>query len=246
MSNQPQRPTDHPEIVATIAQQLGETQPHPMFQIRRIVQRLGPETALAFLRETLEIEAAGGMPVPDGSRRRTPGGVFFHLVRSRVSPEDRAYIFPYPHQKQKAKKKTQAKPPPPRGELVEPLTWDNRLTFIRKILEEKGAASTVKLTLIGRPGRLVKTSECMVTIMQSGKIPPLPKGLPKPPDTPTTYVLYIAHKQWLKVEEAIKNPEDALIVEGFPVYDPELKGVAVFATNVTTKILQRAKRQESA
>jgi hypothetical protein len=48
------------------------------------------------------------------------------------------------------------------------------------------------------------------------------------------------------VAEALQKPEDVLIVEGFPAYDPELKGLAVFATNVTTKLLQAAKRQEKA
>jgi hypothetical protein len=84
-----------------------------------------------------------------------------------------------------------------------------------------------------------------VTTLQSGKTPPLPKGMPKPPETPTLYVVYIAHKQWRKVAEAIQKPEDVLIIEGFPTYDPELKGLAVFATNVTTKLLQAAKRQEA-
>jgi hypothetical protein len=52
-----------------------------------------------------------------------------------------------------------------------------------------------------------------------------------------------ASKQWKKVEEAIKDPEDVLIVEGFPKTDPEVSAIAVFATNVTTKKLQMAKKQ---
>jgi hypothetical protein len=58
------------ELVDTIADQLGETEPMPVQQIRRVVQVLGPARALMFLEQTLEIEAAGGMLVPDGSRRR--------------------------------------------------------------------------------------------------------------------------------------------------------------------------------
>ena len=34
-----------------------------------------------------------------------------------------------------------------------------------------------------------------------------------------------------------------LIVEGFPALDPQAKSIAVFATNVTTKLLQAAQRQ---
>ncbi|HZB95792.1 MAG TPA: phosphorylated adapter RNA export RNA-binding domain-containing protein, partial [Herpetosiphonaceae bacterium] len=84
--------TDIRGLVRTIAQQLGETQPGPIQQIRRIVQRLGADVALAILQETQQIEAQGGQLLPDGSRRRTPGGVFFTLVKDRVSPKDRAAI----------------------------------------------------------------------------------------------------------------------------------------------------------
>lgn len=50
-------------------------------------------------------------------------------------------------------------------------------------------------------------------------------------------------KQWNKVKEAIANPEDMLIVEGWQAYDDQLKGIAVWAINVTTKALQRQKRE---
>jgi hypothetical protein len=38
------------------------------------------------------------------------------------------------------------------------------------------------------------------------------------------------------------NPEDALVVEGWAAFDPELEGIAVFATFVTTQ-LTRAQRK---
>ena len=87
-------PNSVDETAANIAQQLGETDTIPREQIRRIVDRLGAESALTFLREALKMEAEGGMLLPDRSRRRTPGGVFFYLVRSRVSKKDRAFIWP--------------------------------------------------------------------------------------------------------------------------------------------------------
>jgi hypothetical protein len=82
-----------------------------------------------------------------------------------------------------------------------------------------------------------------MTSMQTSKTPSLPKGLPAPPNSPTSYTVYIAPKQWTKVAEAIRDPEDALILEGFPAYDPALEGIAVFATNLTTKKLQQAQRE---
>jgi hypothetical protein len=70
------------------------------------------------------------------------------------------------------------------------------------------------------------------------------KGLPTPTSTPVKYAVYIAAKQWNKVREAIQDPEDALIIEGFPKTDPEVSAIALFCTNITTKKLQQAQRAE--
>jgi molybdopterin-guanine dinucleotide biosynthesis protein len=37
----------------------------------------------------------------------------------------------------------------------------------------------------------------------------------------TRYSVYITAKQWKKVAEAIADPEDVLIVEGFPMLDAQ-------------------------
>lgn len=99
---------------------------------------------------------------------------------------------------------------------------------------------TAKLTLIGRPGRVIQAGDCVITTLQSsGKLPTLPKGLPVPPAKPTTFVVYIAAKQWWRVETALADSGDALIIEGVPMYDEHLPGVALLAQNVTTKKQQR-------
>ncbi|MBC8170431.1 MAG: hypothetical protein H7X77_02120, partial [Anaerolineae bacterium] len=71
----------------------------------------------------------------------------------------------------------------------------------------------------------------------------LPKGVPVPPATPTFYTVYMGIKQWRKVENAVSNPDDSLIIEGVCAYDPEAAGMVVFVSNVTTKGLEAAKRQ---
>lgn len=43
---------------------------------------VGAEKAVALFESTRRIEASGGMMVADGSRRRTPGGVFVALLRA--------------------------------------------------------------------------------------------------------------------------------------------------------------------
>ena len=229
-------PTNVHTITATIAGQLGETQRGPINQIRRTVQQLGPDAALAILQETQQIEAQGGLMLPDGSRRRTPGGVFFHLVRERTTPEDRAVIFPGWSKRPKSQAAgttTTAPAAQPAAPVVPPEPLPNL----------SGEVRTVKITLIGRPGPVTSSpTGHITTTLQSTRVPSLPKGVPAPPTTPTQYTVYIAAKQWAKVGAALRNPEDVLIVEGFPAADPAHAGITVYATNVTTKVLQQAQR----
>ena len=86
----PKRPDP---TVQHIAAELGETEAQPLAHIARIVRTLGEERARELLQQALEVEQRGGMLLPDGSRRRTPGGVFFRLVRDHTSPQERARIW---------------------------------------------------------------------------------------------------------------------------------------------------------
>jgi hypothetical protein len=209
-----------PGVVAEeIAAELGEPN---VKLIQRIVARIGPDATLAFLAEVLATEAAGGLLTSEGTCRRTPGGVFFYLVRGRIDPRDRWRIWPQDR-------------PQPKQPAV-PFRWEDRLAHLPGLLREPGVAMTAKLTLIGRPGHVIRAGECVITTLQSSsRLLTLPKGLPAPPVQPTTFVIYIAARQWRKVEAALKDPEDALIVEGVPVYDERLPGLAVLAQSVTTK-----------
>ena len=51
-----------------IAAQLGETHAGARATIWRCVRVLGPERAQAFVAQALDVEANGGMLIPDGSR----------------------------------------------------------------------------------------------------------------------------------------------------------------------------------
>ncbi len=220
---------------ASVAQQLNEADPAAIGQIERIVERLGAKTVEVFLRETLEIEALGGIMLCDGSRRRTPGGAFFYLVKGRISRRDRAAV--WPHLARSAGQQKQKSEPP---------AWEECLDLVSEVTEGKGEATIVKITLIGRPGRIVEKADVILTTMQGTKPPTLPKGLPAPPAEPTTYLVYIARKQWVKVAEAIQAPDDRLIVEGYPAFEKRLGAMVVLTTGVTTKNLQAAKREQSA
>jgi len=112
-----------------------------------------------------------------------------------------------------------------------------------EISQHPGEATTVKVTIIGRPGEIVERQGVIILGMKNPTAPSLPKGLPAPPAQPTNYLIFISQKQWRKVAEAITNPEDKLIIEGYPASHPRFTGITVYATQVTTTRLQAAKRQ---
>ncbi len=228
---------DTRSVANEIADQLGEKQYGPRSLITSIVKHCGPDFTRQLLTDSLEIEQQGGMLTTDGLRRRTPGGVFFYLARGRMPREARDLVFP--HRTKRKKNNAAAQPNLPAFD------WEERQAVLEVILQEKGEASTVKITLIGRPGKIEARKDVIITAMtHQAKAASLPKGLPTPPATDTLYTVYIASKQWRKVETAIANVDDALIIEGICTFDEEIKGMAVFATNITTKGLEAEKRQK--
>jgi len=226
-------------LAGRIAEALGETAPDPRGRIARIVLVLGGERAEAFVARTWAIEAAGGMPVRDGSRRRTPGGVFFRLVRASVGSEERARIF-YMGQSGGA-------PPAVRTDGESPSwgAWDARTEGEIAALTpgEQGEATSVKITVVGRPGKVVEREGVVAVALASTGTPSVPKGLPTPGTTRTRYVVLIARKQWTKVAAALADSADTLIVEGYPALEERFAGaITVYATRVTTKQLQAAQK----
>ncbi len=241
---------------AQIAAQLGETVGGPRATIWRIVRTIGPERAHAFVAQAQEVEANGGLLVPDGSRRRTLGGVFFYLVRTQISDAEAVAInVLWRSAAQRRQLGVGAKPPrrttdttappaPPPPPTLPPFVWDAAQPIIAELSANVGAASTVKVTVIGRPTQVVERQSVVVVALRSTKAPTLPKGLPPLPATPTNYMIFVQQKQWNKVQAAMQQPDDTLIVEGYPVYEPRFAGITVYVTQVTTKAMQAAKRTE--
>ena len=198
-----------------MADQLGETVGGARATIWRAVRTLGPERAQAFVAQALEAEANGGMLIPDGSRKRTLGGIFFYLVRTQISDDEamqinRAWRWQqWKQQKRNKQNATDAAPaPPPRP----PFVWDEAAPIIAELTAHPGDASTVKVTIIGRPTQVVERQGVVVVALRSTTSPTLPKGLPPLPSTPTTYMIFIQQKQWTKVQSAMQQSDDALIV----------------------------------
>jgi len=236
-------PPDVWALARGIAAVLGETMPPPIRLITRVVERLGPDRTRAVLGQALTSEAQGGLTLPDG-HRRTPGGTFLSLVRTsaEVSREDKAYIFPR-HGGRPMRAAGDDRPPTPVA--PPPVAWtDDIYHALAQQLQQdtSGRATTVKITVIGRPGAVVEQGQAVALALTSEKVPDLPKGLPEPP-VGTRYTVFVARKPWVKVAEALAaDPEDAAIIEGYASLDPRVDGIAVYATSATTKRLQAAKR----
>jgi PHAX RNA-binding domain-containing protein len=118
--------------------------------LTQVLRTLGQDRCSAILADTLQCEANGGMLIKDGSRRRTPGGVFFQLVKERATARERRQLFPRP-----AAPHTQAQRQVQPQALPQILTWDEVHTLIEMLVTAPaGEARTMKLTLIGRPGKI--------------------------------------------------------------------------------------------
>lgn len=222
-----------------IAAQLGETDAKPLKQIASIIQHIGLEFAQNLLQETLAIEAGDGMLTQDGQRRRTPGGVFFYLARQRMPEDIREQIFYAWRVALKRRAEEEAAYPP--------FDWAQRAQALQDALAEKGEVSDVKVTLIGRPGKLERRQELAVVTMAAslGDDLVLPSGVPTPNPQTVTYVVYIGAKQWERVTKALEDPDDELIVNGLCAFDDELDSMAVYATQVTTRRTQRRERKQT-
>ncbi len=219
-------------IAGEIAAQLGETEEEPIRQIRRAVRILGADRVQSVVARALDVEAAGGMMRTDGSQKRSLGGVFFILMRDDVGRKDFYRIFKGGQQQRAGGTGTAA-----------PFDWTAFGADATEAMSEAGEATTVKLTVIGRPGKVVERGDVALVGMRSEKVPSLPKGVPAPASPQTDYMVLVGMKQWRKVAEALAaDPADKVLVEGYPTVQPEFAGITVYATSATTTGIQAGKR----
>src|SRR3954465_412363 len=87
-----------PEMLRPLVQEITSQLNEPNhILIRKIVIVVGVERARALLQEVLAIEAAGGRMTLDGTRRKTPGGLFISLARAQAtSDQERRRLLDYP------------------------------------------------------------------------------------------------------------------------------------------------------
>jgi len=245
--NRPPTPdADALAAIAEIAAQLGEKDVEARRQIGRAVRVIGEERTRAFVAQALTVEAAGGMMLKSGSRRHTPGGLFFRLMRDDLMADAEGRQAAYRIFRTHGKRQGSSKAPRASRE-VPPFDWATFRAAATEAMSEPGEATTVKLTVIGRPGKIVERGDVVLVAMRSEKAPSLPKGVPDPPALPTDYILLVGRKQWSKVAAALTaDPADKIIVEGYPTIAPDIDGITVHATSATTTGIQAAKRAQLA
>lgn len=223
--------TEIQEYIDAVAKELGEKDEKPVGQIVRMVEHLGRDWVQSMVDETNKIEEKDGMKTDDGKRRRTKGGVFFYICKGKMDDEAKLKVFPNFALK---------------GKVVE---WEERHEHIDELMDsaEHGNMRYVTITLHGRPGKIIKEgNSIMTTISHVHKKTPFPKGVPHPPEeTATIYTVYIGMKQWIEVEESITEyKSDRLIVEGTVFLDTETETIAVYATRVTTRRLEKQTKKD--
>lgn len=132
----------------------------------RVLKTLGQERCAQVLAETLTTEANGGMLIKSGARRRTPGGVFFELVKERCTGKERHYLFAPRPVKQASPGKPQTAPASTLAPMPLPLDlW--------KGLTPMPVTATLKLVLRDLPE--TRESGDMVYMALHNE----PRGLPK-------------------------------------------------------------------
>ena len=132
-------------VAHEIAHKLGECRYGIIKQIRRIVALCGADFAREMYAATAKIEANDGMILPDNSRRRTQGGVFFQLVHAKLD---------------KTQSNQVAYGIATVG--VPLLSWTNRIAIVQALQSEPEVIESMKISLRGRPGRIEKRPEVIV------------------------------------------------------------------------------------
>ena len=207
--------------------------------LRQVLRTLGQDRCTAILTETLQCENDGGMLTNDGTRRRTPGGIFFHFVRQQATPQERRRLFPRPTPQQSTKPSQ-----PQRPDQAPVMTWADVQTIIQTLTTHPaGEVRSMKLTLIGRPGKVETRGQAVVFRMQGKPPGALPRGLPPvPTQAPLTWNVMVALRQWTRVKDSLAaNQDDQLIIEGYPVMQGSQP--VLMAQSCTSVALQRERKQ---
>ncbi len=239
--------SDSPEEVNAAVKQIATALTEEnTYLIKRIVNEIGVERSMQIFDKAVEVEAGEGIMTRDGSRRRTPGGVFFFLVRGRISKEQYFSIWERPQPFYRKQKQPQQKPPPQKRapqkkKKAEPLRWAARLALFNEVAGEHGQVSSAEVKLIGRPIKVLPRGNVVILTLRNRSQPPLPRALPQVEEDGTVFLVFLTLKQWKKIADSMEEASDKVIVTGYPVYSGKLNAIAVWAQRVTTVNMEKAR-----
>jgi hypothetical protein len=229
-------PSQSPHPAHAIARQLGERDRVAIECIRRIVDLIGIDRAQALVDQARHIHASGGMVTHDGRRRRTLGGIFFFLFNQSATPDQRRDILRLQaNLKSEIDLRKRLKTPfvGRLGSLSAPVDLDEARRLARKLAGSAGKTLSMKIRIVGRPGKIERRDGLVVFQMRDASAPPkLPKVLPPMPDAPQTYVVYMAAKHWLRVAPELEKDDCPLTIEGAAAFDPQLGRMVIYAQEV--------------
>jgi hypothetical protein len=201
--------------------------------LRQVLRTLGAERCAALLADTLTCEANGGLLTKDGTRRRTPGGVFFQLAKAHCTPRERARLFPV---------QRRSGPSASGASEATPLTWAQLTELAQTCDAHPVGDATMKLTLVGRPTHVEVRGQVAVMLMQGTQAPPLAKGLPVPTGAPLRWTVLVGLRQWHRVQASLEqHADDKLIIEGYPCLQGERH--VLLAQSCISLRQQRARKQ---
>ena len=212
--------------VMDIAQSLGEIGEKQVKQIERAYTLRGEAFMQTLMKDVSKTQADGEMLSADG-KPRAPGGVFFALLRQRVSGDEWFFI-----------NHGRARSSPSVA-----LEWSERFEAVREARAHPGAASFVRVSVVGQVDvNAIEAfdSYVLVTLYGGEHIPPLPKGLPEPASMVSTFRVGIPLSQWREVERDLRTGEP-LIVSGYPMANEKKGTVTVYAIKAETPSLKQKK-----
>ena len=223
------------QLAKGFGENLGETERMPFKQIGLMIETCGLPFVEKIMAETEATEAAGGMKTHDRKRRRSKGGVFFFLAKGQMDAKQRSVVFPNFGKHGD-------------GTIAPPgIEWGERIEPMKALREQAGQVSSLTVSLSGRPGKLHIDGSSVMTVIEQRQVkaPPYPKGVPHfdSIDGITTYYVFMSLRHWKRVEKALEDESDLLIVEGSAVYDAQLEGITVLSTRVSTKLQEYKKRK---
>jgi len=228
--------------IEEIAAQLGETEVEARRQIGRAVPLLGEERVRACVVRALEIEAAGGCWRPTAAGGGRWEACSSLVVRDDVGRKDFYRIFKGGQHSPGTGGASAGTGARAAATVTPPFDGAPFGAAATEAMSGAGDATTVKLPRSGKPGNVVERGDGALVVMRSEKAPSLSKGVPAPESPQTDDTALVGMKQWTTVAEALAaNPDDKVIIEGYPTVRPDVAGITVHATSATTGI-QAGKR----